>query len=178
MIVLLDMDGVLANFVGQVIRTLKLDVEHSEWKSWAHHNTLGISESQFWQATQEEGFWLDIDPYPWAHDLMDRLRKHFWVIIASSPSLDPRCSMEKKQWIRKHFPDFLMEDVVLTNHKSLMAVPGRILIDDSQRNVTDFAMEGGRGILFPAPWNELDLVPDHQKAWYASEIARGYLTSG
>ena len=50
-VVLLDMDGVICNFMEGIIKSLGISISHDEWLEWNYHEKLGISSSEFWCAT-------------------------------------------------------------------------------------------------------------------------------
>jgi 5'(3')-deoxyribonucleotidase len=156
-IFLLDMDGVIADFVSSLIVSLGVEnvSTHDDWTSWSYHQTIGITDEQMWKATHPDGWWLALKPYPWAHELVSMLKSRGQVIYCSSPSLKPNCASEKVQWLRNH--GFMMESenaYSLGPHKELAARSGAILIDDSDSNYEKYVAAGGEAWLFPQPWNK------------------------
>jgi 5'(3')-deoxyribonucleotidase len=156
-VILLDMDGVLANFVDGVIASLGVYeiVSHDDWASWDYHRELGFTDEQMWAPTREPGWWEALDPYPWAGELVEYLRSSgFKVVFCTSPSTDCKCPMEKVNWLRKHgLMDRNKNDYQMGPMKELNAMSGAILIDDSDTNVEKYEKAAGRAILFPQPWN-------------------------
>lgn len=153
-VILLDMDGVIANFVDQVIATFGWDIKHDDYSSWAYHQQMGLTDQQFW-ARIDSDFWGRIEPYPWARSLVSHLRDKGEVIFATSPNLDSETPSAKVRWLRKHgLMSPLWNDYMIGPHKHLMANKQTILIDDSDSNVEKFRAAGGNAILFPQPWNE------------------------
>jgi len=155
-IVLLDMDGVICNFIQGVIDSLKLTVDYKSWATWDYHHKLDITDHVFWQATQSNQWWSALDPYPWTAYLLHRLAKaNTHVLFTSSPSLASDCTSQKVDWLRNHgFMGLHVNDYVLGPHKYLMARhPNTVLVDDSEANITTFERNDGKAVLFPAPWN-------------------------
>lgn len=153
-VILLDMDGVISNFVDEVIATFGWDMKHDDYTSWAYHQQMGLSDERFWARIDSE-FWGRIRPYPWARRLVSEMRDMGEVIFATSPSLDPESLSAKVRWLRKHELMYQKwNEFMIGPHKHLMAKPGVILIDDSDANVAKFRAAGGTAILFPQPWNE------------------------
>lgn len=152
-IVLLDMDGVIVNFIDGIIDSLGLDISHCDWTTWDHHEKLGISKSAFWRATNEKDWWLNLEPYPWATELVCCLRRDYEVIYCTSPSLDSSCPSQKIDWLRKH--DFMgnVNSYQIGPMKCLNVRSGAILIDDYDVNIGNYRMAGGKAITFPQPWN-------------------------
>lgn len=159
--IFLDLDEVLVDFVGGCCGVFKADLATLErnWPPglWDVCVPLGVSEEFFWERLSKEGarFWIDLRPLPWARELIDLVGSitDDWYIV-SAPS---RCSTSydgKVRWIKNFFgPDFTR--FVLNPHKEILAKPGTVLIDDRDRNVTEFILEGGSGILWPGHQNSL-----------------------
>ena len=153
-IILLDVDGLLANFVQGLIDTMSLPIKHDDWDSWSYHQKLGISDADMWAATHGDDWWLNLKPYPWAGYLVNSLKEFADVIYCTSPSLASDCTRQKIDWLRKHgFMSEAKNDYVIGPHKHLLARSGAILIDDSEANVSAFRNHSGVAWLFPAPWN-------------------------
>ena len=168
--ILLDMDGVLADFFGKALQTFNhrfhKDVTPEQYiresSNWDISKFYGISDITFWETIEaEKGFWLEIKPIPWYRDLYVSLTAYGRVTIFTSPSRDPRCAREKLLWLKKYM-GLYSDDVIMGSRKELSAGNG-ILIDDSGRNVERFRNAGGQAILVPSTWNTLDLTFD--KVW-------------
>lgn len=159
--ILLDMDGVLSNFIGGVERLF--DVDMSGLTTWNIRKALNalperepITAEQFWETIQSNPrFWADLEPYPWARDVVN------WALektkgnmtIVTSPDMAVSTYSQKAYWVNRHFPS-LMRKLFIGPEKHLMAKPKHILIDDSDSNVEKFIKHGGIGVTFPQPWNE------------------------
>lgn len=152
-LILMDVDGVLANFISGLIATHGWDITHDQWTSWDHHRTLGVHDGDMWGPTEVEGWWAGLPPYRHAEDLMNMFRDED-VVFCTSPSLHHQCASEKIDWLRKHgFMPVNKNAYMIGPRKDLLAGSGGILIDDSQSNVDRFRAAGGKAILFPQPWN-------------------------
>ena len=172
-VILLDMDGVLANFVQGLIDTMKLDTTHDQWSSWSHHKTIGISDDEMWASTKFPAWWENLDPYPWASRLVSCLRGVGDVIFCTSPSLCDSCPSQKVAWLRSH--ELMHErknDYQIGPRKELNAKSGAILIDDSDDNIRKYRDAGGTAILFPQPWNERSHVKQDKVFYIVSLLDR------
>lgn len=152
--ILMDMDGVICNFVGGLIESHGWSILHDDWKSYYHNRQMGIDDSVMWEPTRRENWWRELRPYPGAKKFIDAIRSilSFDIIYTTAPSNDPACESEKIHWLRDHgFMDG--NDYVLTPHKYLLAGSGGILVDDSQDQVNNYRNAGGNAVLFPQPWN-------------------------
>jgi 5'(3')-deoxyribonucleotidase len=158
--ILLDMDGVIANFIDAAIDATGVPISHSEWLTWNAH-VSHRSDDEFWQAIADRpSFWLNIKPYPWAKELFEMCREVAPVVFCSTPVTDPKCASQKIEWLRTHgFMAADGNDYILTHNKGLMGHPSRVLIDDGDHNIKAFEAAGGKTILFPQPWNAAGECP-------------------
>lgn len=157
--ILLDVDGVLADWVAGVCRLFDRDQSEME-AEWGHDydicSVLGCSTSEMWRRVDEAGedFWANLEPYPWADQLYDLCRSLAPTTILTSPSHDPTSLAGKLRWLDEHmgkgehFRKFLIGP-----DKVACARPGALLIDDRDANCDDFRSYGGQAIVFPRPWN-------------------------
>ena len=152
----LDIDGVVADFVGATSRLLGFDP--SVVDSWDYYPTIGHTEQSFWDAIRDAGvdFWKSIQPYDWMPELIGKLSDFGEVTLLTAPP--PRHDLRgpmiagRIEWIHAVFgEDF--DDYFVGRPKERLAAPDAVLIDDSDSNFSKFASRGGRAILFPQPWN-------------------------
>lgn len=150
--ILLDMDGVLVDFVGDACAVLGVDP--SVAKSWNFFNDLGMSEPEFWSRIDKvgESFWAGVSEHEWCDELLELANSFGNVVISSAPSRSPYSSSGKVRWLKNKFGEGF-RDFMLGKHKHLMANANTILIDDNDDNVAKFSRNGGHGILFPQRWN-------------------------
>lgn len=159
----LDMDGVLADFVGGVLREYDIDVgEQKNIKSWDFFSHFEIDEGYFWSVKAARiGFWRDLEPYPYAKEVIDVCRKYAEQVLLCTSGGCPAAASGKNDWAKKHF-DISSKDVIhIVDKWRLAYMPGTILIDDSEINLAHWhnaCTAANRGlyawsILFPQPWN-------------------------
>ncbi|XP_007526284.2 5'(3')-deoxyribonucleotidase, mitochondrial [Erinaceus europaeus] len=139
--VLVDMDGVLADFEGGFLRKFRarfpelpfvaLEERRGFWLSEQYGRLRpGLSEKaiSIWES---ENFFLDLEPLPGAVEAVKEMAnlKNTEVFICTSPiKMYKYCPYEKYAWVEKHFgPDFL-DQVVLTRDKTVISAD--LLIDD------------------------------------------------
>lgn len=151
--ILLDMDGVLANFVKATSAAHGREYLPESITQFNMAELWGLSAEEFWSPLSGALFWEDIEPYPWAEELLSELRAIAPVTICTAPSRDPHCAGGKLAWLKRELK-IKPHEVVLCNKKYLLARPSNILIDDSDSKIKAFGSQGGRTILFPQPWNE------------------------
>jgi len=154
--VLLDMDGVLVDFVGGV------------WKHWGftHEYPKGdydiikatgllMSPEQFWGNLSGDDFWANLEWMPDGKEILaaiESLVPQKDICLLTSPILAPECSSGKHRWITHNAPAYKRQ-FLIGSAKEFCAGPDRILIDDSQSNCEKFVDAGGKAILVPRPWN-------------------------
>jgi len=173
MIILLDMDGVIANFHRKICTVFRIDEEEflKEWdieeyemcsairKVLNKTKYVDISNNYIWNEINEYekkyGFWENLDLYNWSINLVHCLENISDLYFCSKPTLDPRSLSGKYIWISKHFPDYKRK-FIFTPNKDLLAKENIILIDDTKKNVLSFIKNGGNAILFPTKWNDID----------------------
>lgn len=157
--ILLDCDGVLADFVTAAIKTCGRKEEHDDIRGWGFFEDWGLTEDEFWEKCKGREFWMSLKPYPWAKRLLKGLKREGDVTIMTSPSQDYECAGAKIEWLEKNL-GVNYKDVSITHKKKIAANPSSLIIDDKPSHIDDFRSRGGRGILFSQPWNSerLDAV--------------------
>jgi len=126
-----DMDGVLTDFDGHVLRHFG-----------QHPDKLGDELYKLLAQTPE--FFATI---PWMKDgkkLWNEVKK-FKPTILTSPTNDLHCKKGKMAWISQHLGKYT--PFILERDKFKYATPHSILIDDSEKKVVPFRQHGGRAIL-------------------------------
>lgn len=164
----LDVDGVLADFVGGVCKLYQttFDELRMNWKpgSYAIEKALGVSLDEMWGKIHYKGagFWESLEVMPYAYRMVEQACEAWGpenVVFVTSPSTDPFSSVGKIRWIHKHFPQFERR-FCITPVKWLFAHPEATLIDDYDHNINEFCQRGGLTKLVPRYWNSLYLLSD------------------
>jgi len=150
--IVLDVDGVLADFVTAALHAHSRMESHDEIKSWDFYKEWGLTPEEFWAKCRGRDFWMSIQPYPEAIDLLSDLQALGEVVICTTPSDDNECPGAKFEWLRHHF-GLKPDQVCITGNKAILAHRGNLLIDDNPFNVAEFVAAGGFGYGFPRPWN-------------------------
>lgn len=157
--ILLDMDGVIVNWVGGACRLFDVDQDELEanWgDQWGIHAALDITEAELWHRIDAAGieFWSELEPLPWLNELWALCNKLGSTFILTSPSQSHQSPAGKVLWMNKHLADGdVFRDFLMGKHKDLCARPGSLLIDDRDSNCEKFVAAGGRAIVFPRVWN-------------------------
>lgn len=155
LVFLLDVDGVVCNFIDGIIKTHSMPITHDEFISRHYYREFGISNNAIMESINDGKWWMSLDEYPWAKRLVLELRRLGSVIFCTASSIDATCPSQKIQWLRDHkLMHESKNDYQIGKRKELNARSGAILIDDSDDNVSKFIECGGTAILFPMPWNQ------------------------
>lgn len=172
-IVFLDMDGVLADFQGAACKVhSKLPVadlirlRHWEPQEWLMWKVFGVTQEKFWQLIDEApNFWHDMPKTSFCDAVVNLARGLTDTVrVLSTPHDNDNSYAGKRHWCRFNLPGIkvtLNEDEPGQSSKALLAKPGRLLLDDSDKNVDAFRAAGGSAILIPQHWNSA-----HDKAPY------------
>ena len=171
--ILLDVDGVLADFVTEACHyndhdlhtdpdTGALTLMGSRGDEWPWPageydiaGMMGFTACEFWHHLDYKNFWLGLRPYDHVSHLLTLLARTFGkknICLLTTPALSEHCVPEKIQWIEKHLPDYA-EQYLIGPAKEFCAHDDSLLIDDSDANVNKFRNAGGNALLFPQWWN-------------------------
>lgn len=166
--ILLDLDGVLVNFVAGVLKAFN-ETEKSLYPDWTPGEfqmeiPLMQSLDDFWKKIDSlPHFWESLQPMPDMEEILSIVEKYFGenVILCTSPPRNPEASAEKVIWIQEHLPKYARR-FCITPCKELLAHSGALLIDDYDKNVMRFIQKGGSAFLFPRRWNSNHLIVEHR----------------
>jgi len=143
-IVYIDMDGVLADFFGEVAR------EHgvNYWRE-IHRQEIAIE-----QTAKKPGFFLNLPPMPNAASFIrgvKHLASKFSILSSPLQSNVEQSSQEKSQWLQNHMKNIQPQSVIFDHEKFKFAKQANgtpnILIDDFDTNINLWISNGGIGIL-------------------------------
>lgn len=157
--ILLDMDGVLVDFVGSACKWHGLDhffddsINHGKWDINQMLPSY-LPPKEFW-GDLGYNFWRQAEPMPDFRPIMKTIESIFRIediCILSSPCATARCMDGKEQWIRQWLPEYKRR-FLFGSKKEFCAGPNRILIDDYDVNVSTFRENGGQAVLVPRLWN-------------------------
>lgn len=114
-IVYVDMDGVVADFVGK-------------WE-----RLYGVKIDPYHIPPTPTGFYRDLELMPGAYDSIKWLKTKFDVYFLSTAEWDnPSSFTDKRLWLEEKFGDMAYKKLILSNNKSLSR--GDYLIDDRTAN--------------------------------------------
>lgn len=158
MIILLDCDGVLGDFVTPALRV----VDRLTGKQYLHDDVtdwdLGLLVPErmrdvFWNELAGPGFTCAMKPYPGAQDAVARMRESHEVYVVTAHMKNARTWVyDRDAWLAEHF-GFTADHIVHTKAKQL--VRGDLFVDDNPGNVAKWSAANprGRGFLYDRPYN-------------------------
>lgn len=171
--IFVDYDSVLVSFEKAAFKLFNKEyIEELYPKEHDIANGIGVSSEEFWQAVDSAGvtFWAYLEKYTWSDELINLVKQHCkdnntdWRIL-SAPSLNSTCAMGKVEsfqyYFGYHFRKYILApaaDKPLLCHSS-----DDILIDDRESTIIAWREKGGKGILFPQPWNSNRDIKDRLK---------------
>lgn len=149
--IFLDLDGVLADFVGHVDAILGGPPRGVTW---------GRTEEDWWAAYGEalhkscfgQRFWETIPLTSEAMEIVAAAKQYGELCILTAFGNFEGCIAGKQAWAQQYFPEI---PLVMGNagSKHFLSHSRAVLIDDKTSNVVEFRREGGSAFLFPRPWN-------------------------
>jgi 5'(3')-deoxyribonucleotidase len=145
-IVYVDMDGVLADFFGEVARVHK--VRH--WKD------IKGGDLAIVQSAGKKGFFAGLPKLKNADDLVRGVKSiagQYSILSSPLQSNVEQSSEEKSDWLRKHYTGALQPQSMLFDHEKFRYAKQsdetpNILIDDYPVNIRLWNAHGGIGLLY------------------------------
>ena len=118
-------------------------------------------ENKFWDIINNigESFWSDMPPMRDYKILTDFVFDNFLDIrILSACTQDERSVIGKREWLKKYLPQLSNEDIFIVKGSKLKqnyATSNGILIDDNEKNISQWKAKGGIGILHTSALNSI-----------------------
>jgi 5'(3')-deoxyribonucleotidase len=170
-VVLLDVDGVLADFVGGCLRG---DVGAEDIRAWDVLESLPAEyRDEVFESWHREGWCRGLGLYPGAREAVMGLRDVARVLFVTSPmSGAPHWMWERDRWLREHL-NATSDEIVFATAKH--HVCGDVFVDDRVANVLDWHRHHplGLAVLWRQPYNEDADLPSailHTDDW--SDVMR------
>jgi len=157
--ILLDMDGVFYDWIGEVCRVLGVDTAQPKYRQTmkkdpsAFDKMVGRSIIDRTVASLGSDFWVKIPMFPWANDLYKALKPLGEITFLTDPRYYLDSPKGKMIAIRR---DFKTDSIMIGSKKHLCAVPHSILIDDKVENIKKFRKASGAAFLWPNQYKLVD----------------------
>jgi 5'(3')-deoxyribonucleotidase len=149
-----DIDGVLADQVGAVLRVIEKEYGLRYLKSDVNRAHWTFSGREIWseiaRLLADPEYTLSIPLIEGSQKGMKQLVDHDVCVVTARW---PNAEDATKQWLRTHFPCLTEYYHARTGMKH--NIPSDILIDDLDMNIVEFVKSdpNRRGILFVHPWS-------------------------
>lgn len=145
--VFIDMDGVLADFVGGLCTKFEYK---DAWPN-GEYDVCKVIGQNVWPHL-DHNFWVNLPKTDEADEII-KIACQYDYYICTAPTLDPYSAAGKLIWLGRFYPIIAKaRRFVITPHKHLLA-KGNILIDDSDEQIRRWREAGGNGVIIPRPWN-------------------------
>jgi len=148
--VMLDMDGVLTDFVRAAYSFHNKEYKDYPSGEWHVEKVMGLKPSEFW--TFEEEFWAHM---PWMPDgeqilkIIEDIVGIDNICLLTSPIRNSNSLSGKMEWIQRNIPRYSRK-VLIGAAKDFCCGENRILIDDYDGNINKWR---GPSFLVPRQWN-------------------------
>lgn len=168
MIVLVDMDGTLADFSGRFVEQYNALYPAEPIGSpttWSMNEEIPEDRrGSFWQIVSKEGFFSGLDPLPGAIEAFHAMRDAGHdAVLCTSPFIASRwCESEKRHWIEEHVGMEFSRSMVITHDKTL--VRGDVLIDD-RPDIIGRLKPAWQRVLLDQPYNHHLNMPRIARDW-------------
>ena len=159
--ILVDVDGVLADFVSEVLDFI--NNEHKLNLTHQHVTEFHIQKcfSAYWNESTDKfinssGFASRLKILPGAQESIEELRKegHKILFVTSPLAANPTWCYDRFEWLSKHF-GVTWKDVIFAHQKC--HVQGATLIDDRFKSIKEWSSFNKKtSILFEQPWNRFE----------------------
>lgn len=159
--VLIDVDGVIANFSQLYLDCLReatgMHRTVEEIKVWDVGDALGLTRTEraaVHSQLQLPGRAFSMRNYPHTIEAVQKLAAHADVYFVTSPFPSPTWTFDRDQWLQVRFGE-LGKRVTYTHDKHICS--GDVLVDDKPENVVAWIKENypGCAVLWAQPYNEL-----------------------
>lgn len=169
--VLLDVDGVVCDFIGGflelVYKATGKKFHHRDLTDWSFEKCLGLTSDDMKKIEflmGGYGFVLSLSVLPGAQEGIEMLRTagHEVVFVTSPYPGHPTWMYERDVWLKERWPDI---DVVHTEKK--VHVDGHFLIDDKVSKLVAWerGRKGRKPICWTMPHNVFIGGPEHAGSW-------------
>jgi len=154
---LLDMDGVLADFMqgyhDRMVEWYGVRADFPLPDIYDLEAYYGTPPGSLQRIISGDGFFENLAPTKFASWLVKECYLRF-DDVAVLTAYHPRIR-EKRRWLEIHFPS-LVPKLIMGDEKSLLARPGAVLFDDLKDHCEAFREAEGEAILIPSRYGQTD----------------------
>lgn len=158
---LLDMDGVLVDFVKGALEIHNNLTTTEELYAGKHGGydivpLFNMTAPAFWKPMDEE-FWAKLDWMPDGEEILKLCEETFGrenIVICTKPSPNYGCEAGKRRWVERHLPKHYKDNIEFSAKKWMKAGWSLGLVDDDDNNNKLFTSAGGKAFPVPRIWNQ------------------------
>lgn len=160
--ILLDVDGVLADFVSAACDVLSRltgrELRVDQLDQWDIMKALGVPkiiEDEAYRWFSAEGFCYSLKPYVGAREMVAELQTWADLYAVTAPLDGPHWAFERENWLEAHF-NIPRRRVVSARDKSI--VVGDALVDDKLSNLVEWrTRQSGMAVFWRNGGNRHDI---------------------
>ena len=161
-LVLLDVDGILADFIGSVLDIIKketgIEFYENNIKTFEMFEDLKTSKYNIknicYKHFKKPKYALKLKLLDGSVQAVERIKELADIHVVTTPMhMNPTWTFEREQWLKKHF-NIDYKDITFTSKKYLLK--GDVLIDDNEFNVRSWSKENpnSKAFLWSKSYNE------------------------
>jgi 5'(3')-deoxyribonucleotidase len=177
---LLDMDGIIADFNLYSVRTYN-EIHKAGLDENKIHEYLGdhevihdsIDPKLFRKPYRDPGAFINLPVIKGSQEAVARLEKYFDIYVVTTQYYgNPTCVHEKHVWLQRHFPS-IADKGIFTKHKYM--VHGEILVDDRPSNCSTYKIHNPDALTasLTYPWSDKKATDILAPTW--EELAQSIL---
>jgi 5'(3')-deoxyribonucleotidase len=169
-LVVVDIDGVLADFVGAICAFLnsrqgKYKYTVEDFTDYEICNCLKKGDRlHFDMAPFNPNFVYNIRRYDGAQDFIRELSKFFDIILITAPWKGPYHTQARQEWVESFLSPKWAKNIdfqwVTADERVYM--PGDLLIEDNLVTALKWSKLGKKAIVFDRPWNRGPIYGEHK----------------
>jgi len=150
----LDIDGVLADQVGAVLKRIEMDYGQVYRKSDVNRAHWAFQGRDIWmeisRLLSDVEYVLAVPVIEGSKAAVQQLAGHELCVVTARR---PEVESATRQWLDRHFP--CLREYYYAKVGNKQAIPSKALIDDFDLNIVEFVKShpDRRGILFEQPWS-------------------------
>lgn len=158
--IMLDMDGVLVDFVTGLCGRLNKENPYNSPEPFQMNRSIEKlidvpDHKAVNDIMSDPNFWIELDPLPWFDQIVQFFMETFGksnVGILSSPGyrISPETYYGKVEWIKKHLPK-VRSRIAIFHEKSFLKNPDIVLVDDYDNKIDSW--NPCPTCQIPQPWN-------------------------